>query len=532
MARIIQEARSIPMHWLIVYAGSALYLCLLVPLNMAGAADRNMLAIFMIDEYSVYETTAAMLTKGGSFVEPIQKVYGYLYHFLNGVMLVLTRPLNHFVGLSATRFDLLVLRELSVVYYLIAVIVLLRSFFTQAHPVFVVLAWLAMVSSPAALHTNTWVHPDNLAFMLMMATCGTLLRDRYAFGRWFWFAAVLWGLATNTKMYGLFLAPLFICYGALAMTRDPEDLRRPVVRIALAGVTAIVVYFATMPFLFISGNLKDFVREMIFYSATYITGVRHATAEWNPALWYRTIIADFYFTLPFLVCIIVGTLFLFRASWRSCVLLLATILPMLLHFLFDVSWIGFWYLIPTLVPLLALGFYVPAEEPYRWLRLPLLAVVPLMLMLLFNKGVVSIGYAMSTLQREERSPAISLYRNVEMLLGERIRSVKVTFRDPYIYFPDIEGVEVRKKWGLATYSELGGADTKMPQADLVMLQKDYIQRCSGEANLRKYMDYMKQSFDENRPCISFYSDAGSHRLSGYDFLIENEFGVAFIRRGL
>ncbi len=58
------------------------------------------------------------------FLDPIQQIYGYLYHFLNAVALTFLRPINHFVGLSPTKFDILVLRELSAIYYLVPLIAL------------------------------------------------------------------------------------------------------------------------------------------------------------------------------------------------------------------------------------------------------------------------------------------------------------------------------------------------------------------------------------------------------------------------
>lgn len=524
-----------PPQWLIVYFGSLVYLCGLVPFAMMGAADKNMLSVFNIDEFLVYNVVDTMLKADlRHFLDPIQQVYGYLYHFLNAVALMLARPINNLVGLSPARFDVLVLRELTAIYYLAAVLLFLRTIFAEAPAWSVVSAWVALITLPVTFAASNLLHPDNLAFLLMVGCFVLLMRDRNRFGSKFWFAAIAWGLAINTKMYGIFLFPMFAFYCGRSAFLGESTWRASAFCLVSAGLAAVAVFLLTMPFLIFGDNLRDFVRALFSYSATYVTGTRNVVAEPTPLIWYRVVIEKFYFHWAFLVCIAAGLVCLARNSVRDFALLLVAFLPMLLHFILNVSWVWFWYLIPTLVPLIACAFVAPAHLCRRsWHLWLFLAASPIAIWQVVHNSSVTIATARARLQSETTDPSISLYRKVEGQLGSRLTKVRSVFRDPLAYVADIKGVSVSMKWGLATYDNLvverGNKDDLV---DLVVLQKEYIERCSNEGNLRRYMDYMKQSFDENRPCISFYSDAAAHKLKGFVFLTETDFGVAFIREGL
>ena len=118
-------------------------------------------------------------------------------------------------------------------------------------------------------------------------------------------------------------------------------------------------------------------------------------------------------------------------------------------------------------------------------------------------------------------------------MGARIEKVHTVFRDPYVYIPAIDTMKVKMKWGLANYGDIRNSDERTEFVDLVVLQRnDYVNRCSNEVELRKYLEYMKQDFSKNSPCIAFYSDAKNKNLKGYHFLVESEFGMAFVRSDL
>lgn len=516
-----------------VYLGSVIYLYCLASVNVLGAADKNMLAVFMIDELPIYDTVDTMLSgRDGNFLNPTQHVYGYLYHFLNAMALIILRPINHVIGLSQTTFNVLVLRELSALYYLVSAILLLKTFFKRARPISIVLAWFAMVTLPAAFANNTWLHPDNLAFLLFTLTCVALARDRDIFGRWFWLAAVFWGLAINTKMYGVFLFPLFAYYCLRKPNLGNWKWRSAVLNLFGAGLVAVSVFLLTMPFLFYGNNFIGFFRAMLDYSATYVTGTRNVVEEPKPLLWYRTVISDAYFHWFFLFCMGIGVCAFITTNTRNALILLAAVMPMLLHFLFNVSWTGFWYLIPTLVPLVALAFFLPTKRLDSWQKILLALAIPLMGWQLVHNVSVTDSRAQERLHSEANSPSVALYRKTEQILGNRLLDVHTAFRDPYAYLPEAATMKVRMKWGLANYEDLRDGEATEKMVDIVILQKDYIKRCSSEAELRKYMEYMKQDFDKNAQCIPFYSDAGEYRLKNFDFVAENDFGMAFIRSGL
>lgn len=283
MNKIIVAVRTIPTHWLLIYLGSVIYFGLLTLVNAGGAADKNMLSIFNIDELAVYDVVDTMLKADlRHFLDPIQHVYGYLYHFLNAAALTILRPVNQIVGLNQATFDVLILRQLSALYYLTAVILLLKTFFQQARPVSVVLAWFALITLPAVIFNNTWLHPDNLAFLLLTIAYISLVRDWDTYGKWFWIAAIFWGLSINTKMYGVFLLPVFTYYCLRKPVLERKGFGLALVRLAGAGLAALLIYLSTTPFLYFGNNFGDFIKAMTDYSATYVTGGAMKFKNQNP----------------------------------------------------------------------------------------------------------------------------------------------------------------------------------------------------------------------------------------------------------
>jgi hypothetical protein len=522
-----------PSHWHLIYLGTLIYFCLLVPINVLGAKDINMLAVFMIDEIVVYDTVRSMINSGVvEFLNPKMYVYGYLYHFLNAIVLLLLRPVNYFIGLSQTNFDVLVLRQLSALYYLIAIILVLRTFFKKANAISIFLAWLALISLPAAFQNNTWLHPDNLAFLLIILTSIALVTDRGSFGKWFWFAAICWGLATNTKMLGVFLIPLFFYYCWRSSCDTGESRRNAIHRLIQSASLATAVFLISMPFLFFPGNLHTFLGALFTYSATYVTGTNSFSEVFKPILWYRNVIGDLYFHWIFLLCILSGTFLAIRTARRETVILLLATTPMLLHFLINVSWTGFWYLIPPLVPIFSLAFFATSTDRLSALqRTVCISALLIAGFQVIKNGSATIGYATTTLNKERASLSLELYKEIETTLGDKIKRVRSVFRDPYVYIPASEDVHVINKWGLASYSDIEDQKSN-GRVDLIVLQKDYIGYCSSEAELRRYSDSMAQDYNSNSACIRFYSDASNRKLDGYAYLTENNFGVAFIKDDL
>ena len=53
------------------------YFCLLIPANLTGAADPEMLSVFEVDEYAQYPHVIQMLTPGDTLYHSIRNFFIY-----------------------------------------------------------------------------------------------------------------------------------------------------------------------------------------------------------------------------------------------------------------------------------------------------------------------------------------------------------------------------------------------------------------------------------------------------------------------
>ena len=64
--------------------------------------------------------------------------------------------------------------------------------------------FVLLVSVPAVVQNNQWWHPDGITFLLVVLTLFFLKRDNLRFGWNFLLAAAMCGIATATKLVGVY----------------------------------------------------------------------------------------------------------------------------------------------------------------------------------------------------------------------------------------------------------------------------------------------------------------------------------------
>lgn len=103
---------------------------------------------------------------------------------------------------------MVVLRQLSVLFMLIAILLLIWLWTEFKSPFRAIFLFVFLGSIPAIVKNNLWLHPDSLVTLFIVLTIVGLVKDNLQFGKWFYLAAVFCGLATGTKILGLFFLPI------------------------------------------------------------------------------------------------------------------------------------------------------------------------------------------------------------------------------------------------------------------------------------------------------------------------------------
>jgi hypothetical protein len=181
-----------------------------------------MLAPVSIDEYVNYRLVTSM-TSGGSPRELLSNLFffdgdvdllAYGYPFWSTSALAIL-PVNVLLkaGLieecHRTTADILILRQLNPFLLSLTIVLLIYlwtgfRFLIRSVFLFVLLASIPVVFGENLQH---W-HPDGLATFLAVLTIFTLFKDRQRFGKWYYLSAVFCGLATGTKLIGMWF---FLC---------------------------------------------------------------------------------------------------------------------------------------------------------------------------------------------------------------------------------------------------------------------------------------------------------------------------------
>ncbi len=516
---------------------SCAYFLLFVPPNLTGARDANMLAAFQIDEYAQYPVVMRMtdldappLQTLKHFVAYGHYYYGYPFYLASATAILPLRVALKLVGGHpyATMAYMAILRQLSPVFMILAIVILVymwtgfRSLWKSA------LLFLFLASIPAVFVNNMWWHPESLVMLFVVLTIFSLDRDERRYGIWFAMAAVFCGLAIGTKMVGFWFFLTVAVYLALGFRR--VGLAPTLKRAALFCAFMLLTVIVSNPLL------------LIPQTARAIIGSQTAQAEMNsfgwgvqmakgPLAWYAEALKGGFGLWWVYVLALGGCVWGIRSDNKRLlnVIILTWFVPFAVYLLFFVANKATRYFLPALLPMIScIGNQVIwSINRDRSRKMLTLASAAMLLLLLGPQLVLNVradvnSYA-HTLYREQESASIAFYRQLDNVCLQQLPpGTRLTvFRDPYVYLPPIEGMDVRMKWGSADYRDIEGI---VP--DLILLQSDYVAEYSDPATV-------DASFDaaQAKASLEFYRDASHNAIAGYRRILETPFGVAFARTG-
>lgn len=515
------------------------YFIAFLPINAQGAQDQYMISVFEPDEFAQYPHPIRMLDQPASslkgsiyqFIAYQHYYYGYPFYLFSAIAALLPLKL---LGLDTTQNMLLLYRQLVSLLPMMAALMLLvyvqtkfRSYLRS------ILLYLFLLTIPVVFQNNTWWHPDSLVFFFVALTFYFLDADELTFGKNFYFAAVVCGLAVATKLIGLFFVfaiPFYIFIGWRRGKLTVMGTLKP----ALGFVTLMALtFFIASPFLVFRAEreaawkIQQTQAEAV--SEGFVLSYDKGPATWLPVL------NEKYGESLFLLLAVLSLGFGIANKNRRLInlLILAWSLPFACYLLFFSALKSEHYFLPVLLPVFsALSFLFDGLDAQSlkfkkqnvW-KLGALAMVSIILLsqvfynLKFDAKVYFAG-----IRKEADSPSLQFFRQLdsEYLSKTPLDREMVIYRDVRMYVADRPVWKVRHRWGTTDYATIERTDP-----DVIVLWKQRLYDYTNEGALERALD--SEAVGE---AVRFYQDALDHRVQGYELVYENEFGMAFVRAEL
>jgi len=535
----IRQTRTL----LVILSLGLLYFIAFIPVNLMGARDANMLALFEVDEYAQYPHVLRMLQPGETpyqtlrnFLIYLHYFYGYPFYFFSALALM---PLRANLGAgweNQTQQIVLILRQMINVLPMLAAVGLLvylqtrlRSWWRSAG------LFIFLLACPATVVNNFWWHPDSLVFFFIVLTFFFLDRDDLRFGKYFWLAAAACGLAIGTKHLGIFFAlaiPVYLIWGVIAGQLTWKKAVRNGALFILVMLTFIVI---SNPLLLLPQERAAILSTQVAQFRQTSVGILTAnTSSFFEGGSYpedfRIHYGEWFFVLLGFLALGIG---IARSeSRRLNVLILAWMIPLALVLL-NVGTRRTHYFLPLILPLYSsLVHLFPETIPIlkrnawvalrsrtirlsRWLLI-IPAIPVLFQLVLFIQTDVTL-YSRQ-LWREMTSPSLAFYQRLQEVLKPLPQPPRIVYRDWRIYYPGQPGQQVEMNWDMATYPYI--RDLK---PDLILLEREnlalfskpeVIEQAANPGNMRLIHE--------------FYRDAALNTVEGYRTIYQDSFASALV----
>jgi hypothetical protein len=517
--------------------------------NLKGAQNASMLAVFEIDEYAQYPHLIDMLTPRASFYQSLRNFliyqhyfYGYPFYFLSALAAL---PIKLILGggwPANTPVIAAGLRQLINVLPMIAAAYLLVSMQTRLKPFWKALGlFVFLLHLPAVVGNNLWWHPDSLQVLSGVLVLFFLDRDDLRFGRNFFLAAVVCGVAAGIKYTGFFFflaVPLYLVWGLLRKKISSG-------KTLLLGAGFVVVMLAalviTNPLLLLPQERGEVIANQVLQFQQTSQGILQTTSEpyftlGNYPEDFRLHYGELAFVLMAIGSLIYGLLRFKGAEEdrqrRLLALIAAWIIPVALTINFSATRRTFYFL-TVILPLFSCLGALPFERIPSWWKEKtggqrvsawvLTAIAAAILLQGASFLRTDVQKYTQALTREETSASIAFYKTLDADYLPKIAKARlVIYRDWHVYFPSRADREIEMSWEMVNY------DFLRPIAlDLILLDRENLNLFSKPESVDRSVDKEKA-----RAVYEFYRDAAADKIPGYMLIYQDNFGLAFVKTGL
>jgi hypothetical protein len=509
-----------------------LYFAAFIPANNTGAQDDMMISLFEPDEFAQYPIVMKMLTPRDTFNHTVLNfiAYGHYYYgtpfYASSALLLL--PLKLAGDLKATtQLNMLLLRQFISILPMLAALLLLTHLQTKFNSYWRSIGlFVFLLSVSAVVENSLWWHVDSLAVFFLMLTLFLLDKDDLHFSRDFYLAAAATGVATGTKVLGLFFVLTIPTYLVIGLARGKLTWKDVFIRGALFVAIMAVTIVIVNPFMLLRGEFNDMLQTLTRQSRSQNKGWTLSYAK-GPASWFP-IIRELYGSLTFVALSLVA---LGLGIWRGKnpvrhVLIATWALPLALYTLFTIAIKPTHFFLPILLPVyssLIVFFEFPPftdEKPrasIAWLWGGLIvALVGAQFVAYINKDIELYE---NVLTREANEKALVFYQVIERDYLPQIKTgeeLKV-FRDVRMYFPDNERWNVRSYWN-SKYSTI-----EKIRPDIIILWAQRIADYTQEGAQANAVD--PEAFQDT---YQFYIDAKNDQIRGYRLVYRDKEGLMFV----
>src|SRR5262245_40243235 len=154
---------------------------------------------------------------------------------------------------------MVILRQLSPLFMLTAIMLLVylwTEFKSMMQSVFL---FVFLGCIPAIFLNNMFWHPDSLVTLFVVLTIFSLAKDKLRFGTWYYIAAASCGLATETKVMGLFFFLSVAVYLVLGLMHQRVTLKCILKHGFMFFVVMVLTVVISKPLLLIPSVAKQYV---------------------------------------------------------------------------------------------------------------------------------------------------------------------------------------------------------------------------------------------------------------------------------
>jgi hypothetical protein len=500
--------------------------------NAAASQNLSMVQMFQPDEAAPLPYVFHMIAPANSLNQALRSFVFYDYYYYGfpyfGVSALLVLPLQWLGRLGDMPLIMLILRQFVSVLPMLAALLLLvymqDGFRSYRSPVL----FAFLLGMPAVVQNNLWWHPDGITFLFVVLTLFFLKRDHLRFGWNFLLAAVMSGVATATKLVGVyfFLAVgLTLLLGLLLKKASWKKL----VGMALAYLFVMgLAYLVANPFL-----LSHWARTAytyILHKQSWLLSEGYGVIyEKGPAAAWP-LIHESYGEAIFLFIALGAAIW---GAWRGPQRLLhGLILAWFVPITVVVFWLThfkFQYWLPVALPLFS---SLVVLLPEKWsvgkvsgrsrlvqgtglsVRIAALLVVLVQFILFMYSDVQRFS---ADVHRAEGNPRIQFYDQVVKALAPLPAGPLHVYYDYRLYVPETPGWTTETNYDLLEYGYIQDGNF-----DVLLLLEQRIR------------DYLNPDVTGIDPALfarnqQFYRDAENETISSYHLIYRDSLGLVYVR---
>lgn len=515
--------------FLILLLISSIYFIIFILPNNTGAKDAMMISLFEPDEFAQYPIAMKMIRPESTikahlinFIVYHHYYYGWPFYAFSALAVL---PVTLTKGFGDTQLNMLILRQMIGVLPMLGGLLLLTYIQTKfKSPIKAIGLFVFLLSVSAVVENNMWWHVDSLAFFFIALTLFFLDRDDLHFGRNFFLAAASTGLATGTKVIGLFFflaIPTYLLIGFLNHKLTwLKTFQHGAIFVVIMAATIVVVN----PFMLLRSQFNDMIeilaRQSQFQNKGWVLNYATGPASWFPII--ERLYGQVIFILLAFIALGLG---IWKSENRIRHLMTALwSIPFGLYILFVVAIKPTHFFLPILLPIyssmIVLFDLSPFEKPrtlLSWLWGGLvIAVIGSQFFIYINKDV---ELYREVLTRETHEESLAFYAVLERDYLPKIKTDEdlTVLRDVRMYLPDDSRWVVRSYWN-SKYSTI-----EEIRPDIIIIWSQRILDYTQEGAQANAVD--PATFQDT---YQFYVDADNDQLGGYRLVYRDAEGLFFV----